>query len=165
MKDIRFGENLKPVMVLAPQNIVATATATAYSDLKLAQHLTYIVSLGAMTSDSTDTVTITLECSTAGSSNATEVATGFKYRLSSAIGTESYGAISSATSDGVALAADSADTKILLVDVDPAAIANVGADYRFVRLVATPNAEMGSCFIGANAFVEPRYAGNAIPSS
>lgn len=165
MNDIRFGENVKPLPVLAPANIVATATATQYVDLKLAQNVTFLASFGAMTSDSTDTVTVTLECSTAGSSNATEKAIPFVYRLSAAVGTDLLGAITSATSDGVALPADTADNKALLIDVDPAAIANVGADYRFVRLVFTPNAEMGSCNVGAIAFVAPRYSGNSIPSS
>lgn len=164
MKQLRYAEDTKVLPILAPQNIVATATASQYVDLKLAQHVTFAVQFGAMTSDSTDTCTVTVECSTAGSSNATELNLAFNYRLSSAVATDSMGAITAATTDGVAITAAD-DNKVLVIDLDPSAVANAGADYRYVRLVATPNAEMASCNIGAVAYIEPRYAGNSIPSS
>lgn len=165
MKELRFVEGLNVQPVLAPIDTAASAVATAYTDLKLAEHLTYLVQFGNMTSDSTDTATITLECSTAGSSNATELALAYQYRLSGAIGTNSWGAITSATSAGAAFAADSVDGKVVCIEVDPAAVANAGADYRHVRLVVTPSAATAICIVGAQAFIEPRYAGNAIPSS
>lgn len=164
MKDLRFAENVKVLPILAPADIVATATGTQYIDLKLAHHVTFAVQFGALTSDSTDTATVTVECSTAGSSNATEQKLAFQYRLSAAVATDSMGAITAATTDGVAVTAES-DNKVLLIDLDPSAVANVGADYRYVRLVVTPNAEMGSCVVGAVAYIEPRYAGNVMPSS
>lgn len=164
MKALRHAEGMKVYPILAPADIVATATGTQYFDLRYVQHATVAVQFGALTSDSTDTCTVTLECSTAGSSNATEAKVAFKYRLSSAVATDSMGAIADATTDGVAITAAD-DGKVLLVDIDPSAVANVGADYRYVRLFLTPNAEMASCVVGAVAFIEPRYAGNSIPSS
>ena len=166
MKDTRFVEPKAAVMVLAPQNIVATATATNYVDLNLAHGVDFLLSFGAMTSDSTDTCTVTLEAnavSDTSSSDNSETTLAFQYRLSSAIGASSYGAITAATASGVAITATD-DNKILYVKVDPSAVANAGA-YRFVRLVLTPNAEMAACNVSAVALVEPRYAGNAIPSS
>lgn len=161
MKGIRFAEGLKVLPILAPQNIVATATATEYVDLKLANWATFAVQFGAMTSDSTDICTVTVQASTAASSNATEISVAFNYRLSSAVATDSMGAITAATTAGVAVTAAD-DNKVLVIDVDPASL---GGDYRFVRLVATPNAEMASCNLGAVAFLEHRFPGNSIPSS
>lgn len=164
MKGIRFAEGLKVLPILAPQNIVATATATQYVDLDLVNWATFAVQFGAMTSDSTDTVTVTVEASTAGSSNATEVAIAFNYRLSSAVATDSMGAITAGSTSGVAVTAAD-DNKVLIIDVDPAVVQATGADFRYVRLVATPNAEMASCNIGVVAYLEHRYPGNSIPSS
>lgn len=161
---IRYAEGLKVLPILAPSNIVATATATEYVDLNLVHWATFVVSFGAMTSDSTDTATITLQASTAGSSNATELTAAFSYRLSAAVATDTMGAITAATTDGVAVTAAD-DNKVVIVDVDPASIAALGTDYRYVRLVVTPNAEMASCNVGAVAFLEHRYPGNSIPSS
>lgn len=161
---IRFAEGLKVLPILAPQNIVASATASEYVDLKLANWATFVVSFGAATSDSTDTCTVTVEASTAASSNATEGAIAFSYRLSSAVATDSMGTITAATTAGVAVTATD-DNKVLVIDVDPAAVAATAADRRFLRVVLTPNAEMASCNVGALAFLAPRYPGNAIPSS
>ena len=164
MNSIRFAEGLKILPIKAPSDIVATATATSYVDMDGAHWATFLVQLGAMTSDSTDTLTVTVECSTAGSSNATEQAIAFQYRLSSAVDTDSMGVITAATASGVAVTAAD-DNKVLVIDVDPSAVAAVAADMRYVRLVLTPNAEMASCLDGVTAVLEPRYPGYAIPSS
>lgn len=164
MNGIRFAQGLKVLPILAPQNIVATATATSYVDLDLVNWATFAVQLGAMTSDSTDTVTFTVEASTAGTSNATEVAIAFNYRLSSAVDTDSMGAITAGSTSGVAVTAAD-DNKVLIVDVDPAVVQGTGADFRYVRLVATPNTEMASCNLGVVAYLEHRYPGNSIPTS
>lgn len=166
MKDTRYLENKKAIPVLAPQNIVATATATSFVDLNLAHGVDFLVTFGAMTSDSTDTATVTLlanAVSDTTSSDDSEVSLAFNYRLSSAIGTDAVGAITAATTDGVAITATD-DNKVLYIKCDPSAVANAGA-YRFVRLLITPNAEMASCNVSALALVEPRYAGNVMPSS
>lgn len=166
MKQNRYVEDVNVIPALAPQNIVATATATQYVDLNFAHGVDFFVQFGALTSDSTDTVTVTLEANAVGdtsSSDNSEIVLGYQYRVSSALGTNSWGAITTATSDGAAITATD-DNKVLYLHVDPSAVANAGA-YRFVRLVATPNAEMASCNLSVMAFVDPRYAGNAIPSS
>lgn len=161
---IRYAEGLKVLPILQPADIVATATATQYVDLNLVHWATFIVSFGAMTSDSTDTATVTIQASTAGTSNATEITVPFQYRLSAAVATDTMGAITTATTDGVAVTAAD-DNKVLVIDLDPAVVAAAGTDYRFVRLVVTPNAEMASCVVGANAFLEHRYPANSSPSS
>jgi hypothetical protein len=163
MNGVRFLESIKLLPLLAPVDIVATATATAYVDLNLANWCSFLVDFGAMTSDSTDICTVTVESSTAGSSNATEAAIAFKYRLSAAVATDTMGDLTSATTAGVAVTAVS-DGMVLWIDVDPSAVAET-ADRRFLRLVLTPNAEMASCVVGAKAFLETRYKGANIPSS
>lgn len=165
MKGIRFAEHAKIVPILAPIDTATSAVATAYVDLKYVQHASLLVNFGNMTSDSTDTTAITLEASTAASSNATELTVAYQYRVSEAVATDSWGAITNATTDGFSLAASSDDSKAVIIEVDPAAIANLGADYRFIRLVITPSAGSAITLVAANAFLEPRYAGNSMPSS
>jgi len=160
---VRYAEPVKVLPILKPQDIVATATATSYVDLDNANWASIWVLFGAMTSDSTDTMTITVESSTAGTSNATESAIAFQYRLSAAIDTDTMGAITAATSDGVAITATD-DNKGVWIDVDPAAV-QVTADRRYIRVVVTPSAETASCLVSATAFIEGRYKGNTIPSS
>lgn len=158
---IRFAEKTKLQPILGPIDIVATATASNYVDLVESQWITFLVSFGVIT---TGTLTVTAEASTAGSSNATEAAVPFSYRLSGAVATDSMGAITSATSAGVSITA-SDDNKILVIDIDPAALpANPGADYSWMRLVFSPTTDMAACVVGAAFAGAPRYPGNSMNS-
>jgi hypothetical protein len=162
MNQNQFAEGAKFVPILAPVDAVATAKATSYVDLTEALWATFVVNFGVIT---TGTATITVEASTAGSSNATEAAIPFKYRLTGAVGTDTLGAITAATSDGAAVATD-ADGKAYIIEVDPAALpANPGADYKWLRVVVSPTTDMAACLVGANAILQPRYPGNSLYSS
>lgn len=165
MAKANYAEGLKILPILAPVAFTTSAVQSQYVDLKNNHWATFLVSLGLMTSDSTDTVTVTVECSTAGSSNASEIKLAYQYRLSAAVGTDSMGAITAATTDGVVLNAADDDSKLLVIDVDPATIPAKMADGRFLRVVATPSAQVASGVIAITALLEPRYPGNAIPSS
>ncbi len=160
---IRYAEGVKVLPILKPQDIVATATASSYVDLDNANWFSALVQFGNITSDSTDTITITVEASTAGTSNATEAAIVFQSRLFAAIDTDTLGAITTNTTAGVSVTA-AEDNKGFWIDVDPSAVAAT-ADRRFVRIVATPNAETAICLISMVAFLETRYPGNVQPSS
>lgn len=164
MNSIRFAEGLKVLPLLAPQNITTSAAASYYADLDGAHWATVVVSLGAWTSDSTDTVVFTVEASTAGSSNATESAIAFTYRLSSAVDTDLMGAITAATSAGVTLTATD-DNKVLVIDIDPAVVAAVGTDHKFFRVVATPSSNNAGTQLAMCAFLEPRYPANLSPNA
>lgn len=165
MKGIRYAEGLKILPILAPADIVATATATQYVDLKLVNWATFLVTFGAVAStDSTGAAVVTLQASTAGTSNATEVSVAFPYRLSAAVATDTMGALATATTAGASVG-QADDNKVLVVDVDPAVIAAQGADYRYVRLMVTPTAEVTSTIVSAVAVLEHRFPGNSIPSS
>ncbi len=163
-KGLKFMEGMKVLPIMAPVDIVATATGTSYVDLDKLNWATLALHFGAITA--CDLPTITLECSTAGSSNATEVAIGFQYRLSVAVDTDdsAAGTITTATSTGVALTATD-DGKVLFVEVDPRAVSAVGDDYRFVRAVVTPDTGTGAQIVGAVCYGETAYPGNAIPSA
>jgi hypothetical protein len=160
MKDARlvFGENIVPLK--APVDSAGTAYATPYVDLKNALHATFLYYVGVVTATSADqNVVVTMEASTAAASNATEVAIAFKYRLSGATGANSWGAVTAATSTGVSLDTTSADGKMLLIDIDPAAIeaAHGQRDARFVRMVVGIDAGGTVTLNAALAILDPMY--------
>jgi len=164
---IRFVEPLKALPVLAPAASTA-ARASEYIDLENIHWVSFHVLFGAMTSDSTDTITLTVEASTAGSSNATEIQVPFQYRLSSAVQTDSMGDITAAVAaTGVVIDAED-DNKLLCIEVDPSAIPSLTGytDHKYLRLVLTPSSALATAYsVGAVAYCESRYPGNAIPSS
>lgn len=160
---LKFMEGMKVLPIYSPASIVADdPVATSYVDLNHINWCTLALHFGVITCD---TPTVTLECSTAATSNATEVAIGFQYRLSTAVDTDdtAAGTITTATSTGVAVGAGD-DGKVLFVEVDPSAVAAVAADMRWVRAVVD-QADASACVMGAVAFMETRYPGNATISS
>lgn len=162
----RYNENEKVQPILATQDIAATATATSYINVKNAVGpIELVFQFGVVTStDSTGEAVVTIEASTAGSSNATEQAIAFKYRLSGAVNTDSMGALTDATTVGVAVNQGD-DNKILSVFVDPASLAALGADINFLRGVISPTTDVSATLVGVSARFTPSYAGNAIPSA
>lgn len=165
MNGVRYAELVKVYPVLAPADIVATATNTAPVDMDMVNWLSFWVQFGALTSDSTDICTITVESSTGTSTAATDSAIAFSYRLSAAVPTDTMGAITAATTAGIAVPTATDDNKGVWIDIDPAAVTAADTDAKYVRVVLTPNAEMASCIVGATAFIEHRFPGNSIPAS
>lgn len=162
-----YNENRKELNLLAPQDIVATATASAYIDVKhAAGTIEFQIPFGAIAStDSTGEVVVTVEASTAGSSNATEVALAGKYRLSAAVATDNMGATTAFANTG-AVVGNATDNVTLFLFIEPDQLAAAGADYRFLRVVIAPTAETTSTIVGGvHCSFVPRYAGAAIPSS
>jgi hypothetical protein len=165
MPKIRFAEGLSVLPVLAPIAFTTAAIDTELVDMNMNHWATFLVNFGAMTSDSTDTVTVTVVCSSVETS-ATGENIDFIYRLSGAVETDSMGAITAGTTNGVVITAED-DAKVLVIDVNPDVIpsSSGGSDRRFVGLVLTPSADMASGVVGVIAVLEPRYPGNSIPSS
>ena len=156
MKDARFGlgENIVPLK--APVDSAGTAYATPWVDLKNALHATFFYYAGVVTATSADqAVVITMEAATAAASGS-EVAIAFKYRLSGATGANTWGDITSATSTGFSFATTD-DGKMVLVDIDPAALASALADAHFVRMVVGIDAGGTVTLNSAWAVLEPRY--------
>jgi hypothetical protein len=168
MTKLNFAESFKVMPILGSKDIVATATVTNYVDLNFAEGLVELeFNFGLITStDSTGEVVVTIEASNVSdttSSDLVEAAIAFQYRLSGAVGTDTMGAIASATTAGVAIV-NTVDNATLLAYVDPSAVAQVSGA-RYIRGVVTPTAEVVSTNVGAVARFIPRYAGNSQPSS
>lgn len=157
MKDNRFVVVENVVPLIAPQDIAATATATPFVALKNALHATVFLQFGNIAAASADqAVTVTLEAATAAASGS-EVALAFNYRLSGAVGANTWGAITAATTAGVSIATTD-DNKILAIDVPLAGLDNSLADASHIRAVVTPDAGGSATLVGAWAVLEPRYA-------
>lgn len=162
-----YAETVKVLPLLAPKDIVATATNSGWIDLDQAAGLLEIeVNFGLITdSDSTSEVAVTVLVSTAGSSSDTNTAIAFSYRLSEAVGTDSMGAISAATTAGVTVNSSTDDNKTLLIYVDPSAVQEAVTDGRYVGVLLTPTSGMDATLCSVVARYVPRYAGNSMPSS
>lgn len=159
----RFGEKYKILPHLAVQNITTSAASGDAVALKYCHWVTFLVNLGAMTSDSTDTVTFTVESSTGTSTNSNDVPIPFTYRLISAVGTDTYGDATTASTSGVALNAANHDNYMLMIDVDPSILPVEDSDAAYVRCVATPSAENAGCLLSMTTIADFRYPGQAQP--
>lgn len=147
-------ENIVPL--LAPQDLVDTDTATPFVDLKTANKAAFLVFFGALTTATAgDVVNVTLEAATAAASGS-EAQVGFSYRVSGAVGANSWGAITEAAATAGVAMASTDDNKVLWVEIDPAAILAAKADARFVRLLISPS-DMAATLVAAMALVDPVY--------
>ena len=156
-----MGNNLvsydNVVMLLAPQDIAGNATASTYLDLKTANDCMIYVMVGSITASADQTAgpVVTIQASTAAASNDTETNYEFLYRLSGAVQSNTWTAPASATA-GVNLTV-TGDDKILAIKVDPAGVAALGADFRYVRVVVTPDTGGTTCLVSVMAAIDTRY--------
>jgi hypothetical protein len=145
-------DNIVPL--LAPVDITSTATACPYMDLKGAIHAGFLVFIGALTSaTATDTEVVTIQAATA--EGGAEAAIAFNYRLSGAVGANTWGAITAAASTGLALDPATHDNMALWIEIDPAALA--ANDYRVVRVVLTDTPDMANCLVSVVGFIDASY--------
>lgn len=158
---MRINEHLHFVPVLAPQDIVATATSSRYIRMnRVVGELEFAVMFGAITAtDSTGSVVVTVVASSDGGTDASPTAIAFNYRLSAAVGTDSLGAWTAATASGATLQYTDLN-KTLLVYVDPAVAQN-----RYVRVTLTPGDAPTATLCAVAARYYPRYAQASTPSS
>lgn len=158
MKDARFGilDNILPLV--APVDTAATEKRTPFMDLRKALHTTVILYFGVVTAASADQpVTVTVTAATSAASTS-ETAIAFRYRLSGATGANTLGAVVAATSAGAALDSTTVDGKLLVIDIDPAALPAIGADNFFVSVVVTPDAGGTVTLMSAIAISDPQYS-------
>lgn len=152
---IRFGEKLQVVPILAPQDITETATATSFVNIQKAHWITFLLQFGTITGDSID---VKPEVSIENADSGTEANVKFRYRLSSAIGTDSWGAITDVAAGSTVGIAAGDDNKLLLIDVDPADVSAALSNADNVRLLITPGSSgVTACLVSAIAVLEPRY--------
>ncbi len=145
---ISFAQNLHIVPVYAPQDVGTADINTTHVSVSQALHITFAVQFGNLTNDSK---VITVEESSAASTASAE-AIPFTYRLSGAVATDTWGAVTTADSTGVDMVHATGDNKLLLIDVDPATL-TIGDSYLSVRISSAG----GECFAGVVAYLTPRY--------
>ena len=148
-------DNIIPL--LAPQDIASTATAGGYMDLVNAQKASFLVQFGAITSTTaTDEFVITVRAATSEAGGA-EVAVDFRYRLSGALGVNTWGAVTTvAAATGLGMGADDSDNMLVWIEVDPDALAAANTDYRYVHVLLTDN-DMEACLVSIIGIIETRY--------
>lgn len=143
----KFNDELIHVVpAIAPASL-STATASDVIGLKEYHRVQFVVVFGAV--DASDCVVTVEECD--DTTPTTDTAIAFYYRKSSALGTDSMGDRTAATSSGVTIA-NADDNKILLIDIDAS---DLSEGYPYVKVVLTPG---GTTIAGAVAFLYPRYA-------
>ena len=142
------------VPLLAPVDIGTTITITPWMDLLGAQKAAFLVQFGAITSASaTDETVITVASATV--ETGTQTAIDFRYRLSAAVGTNTWGAVTTvAAATGLAMHADASDGMTVWIEIDPDALGMTG---RFVHVVLTDNTEMTACLVSVMGILESRY--------
>lgn len=157
MNDTRYLQNVQLVPLISPvDGGAAAAGATPFVKMTNANRVAFHLAFGTITGDS---VTITVEAATVGASGS-EIAVPFTYRLSGAVGSDTWSAVTTADSAGIDIAATD-DDKILWVDYDPRS----NADYDYVRLVYTSGSSVSAVELQCSAFLEPKYGQLDIPSS
>ncbi|CAK0775137.1 conserved hypothetical protein [Gammaproteobacteria bacterium] len=146
-------ENIIPL--LEPKDIATTVTVSNYLDLKGCHRAAFLVAFGAITSaTTTDREEITVEAATA--EGGTEAAIAFNYRLSGALGANTWGAITAvAAASNLSLDPAADDNKLVWIEIDPGALAP--SDYRYVRVKLTDNPDMTACLVGVIGFTNPIY--------
>ena len=145
-------ENIIPLV--SPADVSTTATTTPYVQLSNAQRAAFLVFFGSITSSTaTDVEAIVLQCATA--EGGTEAGLGYSYRLSGAVGANTWGAVTTVGATGYA-AGLSDDDKILWIEIPVDVMA--ANDYRVARLVLTDTDDMIAFEVAVLAVIEPRYA-------
>ena len=146
-------DNIVPL--LAPVDIADTDTSSPYMDLKNAQKASFLIMFGAITSTTaTDEIIITVEAATAEGGAEAEI--DFRYRLSGAVGANTWGAVTTvAAATGIGLGADDSDNMSIFIEVDPDALA--ASDYRYVRFWLKQSDALEACLVGGFGFIEARY--------
>ena len=153
----RYAEKLHIVPVFSP---AGTTTFLSYAvGLENSHWVTFLINLGVMTSDSSDTGTVTvIATDTLGNTtDAQDVAVPFSYRLSGVMGTnEDWGDITAATASGMTFSAVD-DGKSIVIDVDPASIPVLHSTAKGVRIAVDGTGLITQAGIAVNALVEDRY--------
>ena len=155
MTGVRFSQGLKAIPLLAPIDITETATGTGFVNITKANWLTFYVQAGVITGDS---IHVTVEAAPVNTDTGTETAVAFRYILTGAVGTNTYGSVTSvAAGSNVSLSA-SDDGKMLIIDVDPADVQAALATAKYVRVLLTPaSSTVSVALVNAMVILEPKY--------
>jgi len=148
--------DLHIIHCISPVDTAAVAASGDVVDCAEAHELEFLVLLGTITGD---TVVVTVrECDDTTPTNSTAIA--FSYQKGAALGTDTMGEVTAATTSGVTMSATD-DDKILRCFVNPASF---DSGYRYARVVVTPGGSMSACEIAAIAILRKRYP-QEVPAS
>jgi len=166
---VRFGEDTLIIPAFGPFGMVGdTDSVCSFVDLDLANWVTFLVSFGVATSGASTAVDLVLVTVMGSSiaSTASGTLIGFDYRLSEAIATHGWGAITDGTTAGTSFTTQGGalSQRSILIDVDPNDVGALGEAHRWVGVKLLPTTTM-TVNVSVTALVEPRYPGNDIPSS
>lgn len=140
------------IPILAPADITETATVTQFVNATQCNHVTFALHFGAITGAAA-TVTVE-ECPIGTSTDASNAAIAFQYRLTEVAGTEGMGALTSIGSSGFPMAA-SDDNKVLIIEFNPD---TVTSGTKYLRCVITPDtSSMSACVVGGVAYLDMVY--------
>jgi hypothetical protein len=162
----RFGEITHIFPVLTAADITTTDTKTAIVDCSNAHRVTFYVLCGAITSASTTEPIIWAKASSAATTTSALAIKG-RYRNTSAVLTESTGAITAFTAAEGITTLLALDNSLFIIDIDPADVRNgtTNKNGRYVHLLMDTSASMSAWVVGALCEIEPRYAGNSMQSA
>lgn len=144
-----------PALASIDSTTTVTEAMTDAIDIGEATALHFVCNFGAITGD--DLVVKAYKDANTTTSGGTAIA--FRYKLTSAVGTDTISAWTACASTGLTVTA-SDDNKVLIVDIDPAQCDG----YPYVYLGFDPGASMTSFLNGVVAVVVPRY-NQSIPAS
>ena len=142
------------VPLLAPVDLVAVSTST-YLDLRNAQHVSFLIMFGLITSaTATEEFVITIQCATAV--DAAEATVEYRYQRSAAVGTHTWGDVTSVAASGHPMHVDADDGLSVLVTLDVGLLAT--SDYRYARVVLTPSdTTLEAGLTSVMGIIETRY--------
>ena len=145
-------DNIVPL--LAPVDIASNITISPWMDLRHAQKAAFLISFGAVTSASAaDAYVITIASATV--ETGTQTAIDFRYRISAATGTNTWGAVTTvAAATGLPIVANGGDSMTVFIEIDPDALGMTG---RYVHVVLTDVDDMSACLVSIIGFCEARY--------
>ena len=148
-----FGmyDNVFPL--LAPADLGSTATNLPSVALKGAHRVAFLLQQGVTTENATtDIIDITVVAATAEGA-VTQTAITFKYRKSTAVTANSWGAVTTATATGIELNKNDEGYSVWIeVDADELA----ASDYTHLHLNVEMNA-FSAFFASVVAFIDTRY--------
>ena len=162
---IRYGEGLQ-IALLEPITTIADGESE-WVELENYQWLTFFVYVGTITS-STDSINVYVRSTTSatsGTTNSNDYALPFDYRLSSALGTDTWGAITAVTT-ATGYAAITASNTMLQIELNPDVIYAHDSDAKYVYLDFDATVtSTDTIYLGAWGVFEPRYPQNSQLSS
>jgi hypothetical protein len=164
---IRYGEGLQ-VVLLEPITTIADGESE-WIELENYQWLTLFVYVGSITA-STDSVNVYVRSTTSatsGTTNSNDYALPFDYRLSSALGTDSWGSITSVTTaTGYVAISGTDDNKMVQIELNPDIIYAHDSDAKYIYLDFDATVtSTDTIYLGAWGVFEPRYPQNSQLSS